>query len=81
MWVQNKEGKGKVIQPRGYREPINLCYTEYINQTSKQQNSKSMSWKSREGRLSKRREWKSMRLSNMRTEIGPLNSSVTKALL
>lgn len=37
MWVQNKEGKGKVIQPRGYREPINLCYTEYINQSSKLQ--------------------------------------------
>lgn len=37
MWVRNKGGKGKVIQPRGYREPINLCYTKYINQSSKLQ--------------------------------------------
>ena len=47
----------------------------------KQQNSKSMSWKSREGRLLKRWEWKSTRLSNTRTGIGPLNSSVTKVTI
>lgn len=37
MWVQNKEGKWKVRPPRGYRQPINLCYTKYINQSSKLQ--------------------------------------------
>lgn len=59
-WVQNKEGKGKVIQPRGYREPINLCYTEYINQSSKLQTTefKINVMEIQRGKTFKEMEWK-----------------------